>query len=464
MNIFYTFIPLIPPLQINRIVYLINDFIYNPSFYFYIFLISTSVGLLGLIVYSINNIVKWESKKLLESLELWLSMWAVVTSSVFFIAFWFYVLVSKELGSTFFHFRVYLKYVSYGGLFTAISLTLPLIWKGETLQTFMNKAFLGSNSLEKSYKRLFIFLWIGFGVILQELISVYFKCGQVVSNVIAISTVQIILFSFYFFIKNNFYYFFGDVEGIKKIDSSQKKTSLLSTGEPRLLYSYQGLYNKALMDCIWGYGLLKKLNRKRVLHFFYRNTGPEGYPTFSEAQSLIEKAWYDGKMSPYYTGHPKEYTSGLWSKMVHPETGVGNYKFWDDLTLINIEHRKKVISQELVHLETKRWHGKGLLATFNNDMLEAKMRGLKVERQVLHNVRNMHDRNLTGFINSNPGMTRERALADFPMNGVRDILAENRHWLKFSKQYQTGAFFIFTGYVAVQAMQAHPVDETKKKE
>lgn len=113
--------------------------------------------------------------------------------------------------------------------------------------------------------------------------------------------------------------------------------------------------------------------------------------------------------------------------MVHPQTQVGNYKFWDSNTLVNIEHRKRVLGQDLVHLETKRWHGNSLLARFNNDLLDAKIRGIKLERRVLHNVGNLQNRNLTGFINTNPGMTRERAMADFPMNGVREILVDNRH-------------------------------------
>ena len=462
MGIFTNLVPLFTPFKINCFLAWVNTVITNPSMYAYITLIITAICLGMLAIYILIKFVKWESKKILESLELWLSVWAVLTSGLFFIGFWFFVLVSKDLGSTVFHFRAHLKNLSYGSLLIAIFLTLPLVCK-ESLQSYMKKAFLGGDPLEKPYKRLFILLCIGLGVMSESLIQFYFKCSSMVSNIAALSCMQFTIWSLYFIIKKNFFFFFGDVEEISSIKLLEISPIAIA---PQVLYRHQGRYNKR-RNYFLARKLLYKLKVTGLIRVFYRNTGPDfssHNKEMQEAQDLIQKAFLEHKIGAFYTGHQREIADGLRSKMLHPDTLVGNGRFWNERTMVNLNHRIDQVGQDIVFWDSLKSRNNGVLASVRNRLIDYNLKDLKIQEKTLTEVPDLQTHNLQKFLTQNPEIPRTRAMNEFAMCSTKEILIENRHFLKFSRQYQAMAVFSFTGYFTYKAMLGPPSEDIKKKE
>lgn len=278
-------VPLISPNQINTFLNSLTTLLNKYPCINYIITISLTIFLCGLIAYTINKISKLDTKILVESNELLISMWASITASLFIMAIIFFLLVSKEVATIIFYFRGTLKNISNASILISICLTIPLI-KKETLQTFMCKVFLEDNSLEKPYRRFCIFGCIFFGVILEKLISLYIKNNILLSNFLALFSLQVLLLIGYFFIRSNFYFFFGDLD---YLDNPPKK-KITKTPTAIIRYSYEGVYNRVLRGSyIFGYTLINSLFTQNIFKINFRNVGEDPYPTFKEAQnSLLE--------------------------------------------------------------------------------------------------------------------------------------------------------------------------------
>lgn len=52
----------------------------------------------------------------------------------------------------------------------------------------------------------------------------------------------------------------------------------------------------------------------------------------------------------------------------------------------------------------------------------------------------------------NPSISEQRAMDFYAMDAVKDILMENRHHIKYAKQYQVGVLVVSTGYLSYHAL------------
>ena len=201
----FFFIPLFSVDLINHSLDIFLTFIKSSLFFPLLWIIILCIS--GIIYWYIKWIWCLDVKRSLEYLETLISIWALLSMIIFYIAIILFFLVSPQVASVLFHFRKGLKYVSYGGLGCAMLLTLPLL-REETLQSYMRKAFLDDDkSLEKPYQRFFIWSIITSGILINLLIDYLFQLTVIFSIGITFSILIVILLSIYWFINQNIFFF-----------------------------------------------------------------------------------------------------------------------------------------------------------------------------------------------------------------------------------------------------------------
>ena len=132
--------------------------------------------------------------------------------------------------------------------------------------------------------------------------------------------------------------------------------------------------------------------------------------------------------------------------------------------MVNVRHRTDMVGQDIVYLDSLKSRSNGILGSLRNRLIDHSLKDLKMQERTLLEVPGLQAENLQKLLTQNPEIPRTRAMQEYAMCSTKEILIENRHFLKFSRQYQAGAFFAFTGYMTYKTLQGPPSDDLKKKE
>lgn len=158
---------------------------------------------------------------------------------------------------------------------------------------------------------------------------------------------------------------------------------------------------------------------------------------------------------PHYIGQQKELIAGLGNKLVHPKSGEFTQTFIDRDTSVNLNLRKEEIRHEILYEKNKKstdgWFGMRKQA-----FVEARIKALECESEELTLLELGSQRNLKTFLDNNPEVSKETALAKFAINGVDDVLGEHQYSTRFAKELIIAGFLVTTGFAGYQIISALP--------